>query len=126
MTTLILHEFAHSFINAITDRYENIVNSIDDKLFSLAFQNNPYGESKVTVINESIIRAIECRYLKDNFPSSYNEIKNDYINDGFILISKLEEVFEKNSNNRKKYKNIKKFYVEIINEIKQYNNVKEV
>lgn len=115
MTTLILHEFAHSFINPITDKYKDIIASLDNEIFSEIFALNPYGVHKETAINETIIRTIECLYLKSYFVDSYNLIKNEYLQDGFVFIPQLENVFEKYLSNRKLYKNILDFYPEIIN-----------
>lgn len=114
MTTLILHEFAHSFINPITENYREEIENIDKKHFELALQNNPYGEHAETVVNETIIRAIECLYVKEHFIESYQEIKQDYINDGFIYIPQLEIAFDYYLSTRNCFKTIKEFYPELI------------
>ncbi len=114
-TTLILHEFAHSFINPITDKYKNVIKQIDEAKFKKAFDCNSYGTHKETVINESVIRAIECRFVEDNFDKTeYDEIKQDYLNDGFTYIPKLEELYNTYLTQRNRFKNIKKFYPQII------------
>ena len=114
MTTLILHEFAHSFINPITNEFATTIDTLDNGIFAEIFARNPYGDHKETAINETIIRTIECLYLKNNFKQAYSQIKDEYIQDGFVLIPQLETVFEQYLSNRTKYKNIKDFYPEII------------
>lgn len=114
MTTLILHEFAHSFINPITATYKKKIDNIDKQHFQLAFQKNPYGEHKETVVNETIIRTIECLYVKKHFIESYQKIKQDYINDGFIYIPQLEIAFDNYLSKRNCFKTIKEFYLELI------------
>lgn len=117
LTTLILHEFAHSFINPLTDKYKERIAKIDKRKFREIFDKNSYGEHKETAINETIIRTIECLYLKDNdnLKEYYNEIKEDYYQSGFIMIGELEKLFkDKYLSNRDKYPSIKDFYEEII------------
>ncbi len=114
-TTLILHEFAHSFINPLTDKYKNVIKQINESKFKKAFDCNSYGTHKETVINESIIRAIECKFVEDNFENSdYDKLKQDYLNDGFEYIPKLEELYKTYLTQRNKFKTIKKFYPQII------------
>lgn len=119
MTTLVLHEFAHSFINPITENYREEIDNIDKKHFELALQNNPYGDHIETVVNETIIRTIECLYVKENFIESYQKIRQDYINDGFVYIPQLEILFDDYLGRRNCYKTIKDFYPEIIKAFKK-------
>ena len=114
-TTLILHEFAHHFINPLTAKFGFAVKKIDENKFKSAFDKNAYGTHKETVVNESVIRAIECKFVEDNFgKAEYDEIKQDYLNDGFEYIPKLEELYKIYLTQRNKFKNMKKFYPQII------------
>lgn len=114
MTTLLLHEFAHSFINPLTHKYAKKIDKMDDEIFSEIFKYNSYGTHKETAINETIIRTIECLYLKEYFKDGYIEIKEEYMRDGFSLIPQLEILFEEYLSNRTLYKNITEFYSKII------------
>jgi len=112
--SLILHEFAHSFINPLSKKYRKEVMKIDKEKFKEALENNAYGEHYETVINETIIRTIECLYIKKYINKDYETFKQGYIDDGFIFIPELEVLYEDYLNNRDKYKTIKNFYPKII------------
>lgn len=113
LTTLILHEFAHSFINPLTHKYKDRVEKIDKNKFKEIFDNNAYGEHKETAINETIIRTIECLYLNENLKEYYMQIKEDYKKSGFVLIDDLEKLF-KEDYLLNKYDTIEDFYEKII------------
>lgn len=113
-STLLLHEFAHSFINPLTAKYRKDVNKMDINKFKEALDKNTYGDHYETVINETIIRAIECLYVKKYLPNDYESFKQGYIEDGFVYIPQLEKLYEEYLSNRDKYKTIKQFYPKII------------
>lgn len=115
---LIFHEYAHSYINPITEKYfkknkELSFKEIEDKMNSIA-----YNQSE-TIINEHIIRALENRYI-------INELKDKSMAEerikeekqlGFIYIEPIIEVlkeYEKTENIT-----IENFYPKIINKIIQ-------
>lgn len=98
--TLIVHEFAHSIINPITEKFKEKISKIDNKNFKDCFENNPYGEDKLTVINETIIRAIECLYVEKYFTKedSQNLLKS-YTKDGFNYIGEVANIIKDRSQN---------------------------
>lgn len=110
MATLILHEFAHSFINPMTAEYKKEIAKLDKEKFRPIFDNNPYGEHTETAINELIIRAIECEYIKAKFKGSYFSFKKNYIEEGFTFISDIETLYHDYRNDRNKYKTFGDFF----------------
>ncbi len=88
-TTLIVHEFAHSFINALVADYRDEINLIDKAKYADLLDELGYGESIETLINEHIIRAIECLYVKQYFENWYERYVDFNIEDGYL---KLKEV----------------------------------
>ena len=118
MTTLILHEFAHSFINPITSEYKKELSKVNKEKFRVILVNNPYGDNVEVAINEIVIRAIECCYIKDNFKSLYFNFKKAYIDEGFTQISDLEVLYDKYLSKKQKYKTLKENYPIIINYFK--------
>ena len=109
VTTLILHEFAHSFINPLTDKFLTNENLINKEKLNNCLEINSYGTHYKTAINETIIRTIECIYVKKYFGESYEEFKQEYITDGFVHIPELEKLFENKPN-----KPINEYYNEIL------------
>ncbi len=116
---LIFHEFSHSFINPITDKY-NLIDESDD-IFSDIFEQmneKAYGNVK-TIINEHIIRALTLRY------KLYINRDIEVYNKGIKLEEELGFIYIKNvldslifyENSREKYKNINEYYPEIIKNI---------
>ncbi len=112
-STLILHEYAHSFINPLTDKHLKN-EDINYKKCKPALDKNPYGTHLKTVVNETIIRALECLYVKKNFTNGYEELKQDYINDGFVCIDETIKSLENYDKKRCKYKDIEDYYEELI------------
>lgn len=114
ITSLILHELAHSFINPMTDKYENILKNINKELFCEVFEYNPYGNNLKTAINETIIRSIECMYIKDFFPNEFAEFLNFYLSRGFSQIPKVIDLLKQFKKERESYNTLDCFYPEIL------------
>ncbi len=88
-TTLIVHEFAHSFINVLVSNYRDEINLIETAKYDNVLDELGYGDSIETLINEHIIRAIECLYVKKYFGDHYERYVDFNIEDGYF---KLKEV----------------------------------
>lgn len=109
--TLIVHEFGHSIINPITEKFKKLMSKLDQKKFEDCFKCNPYGDDKATVINESIIRAIECLYVEKYFTKK--DLQNlllSYKEEGFDAIGDLMDIIKDNS-----CKKISSYYELLIN-----------
>lgn len=113
-TSLVLHELAHSFINPMTEKYDDILANIDKKLFGKVFEYNPYGNNLKTAINETIIRSIECIYIKEFFPNEFDEFLNFYLLRGFSQIPKVMDLLEHFQKERKFYNTLDSFYSEVL------------
>jgi hypothetical protein len=62
----VIHEFCHSYTNAIVDRYEAELKSAGERLYagvSGAMSRQAYGQWK-TMMYESLVRACTIRYLR--------------------------------------------------------------
>ncbi|MBR2467714.1 MAG: DUF4932 domain-containing protein [Clostridia bacterium] len=113
ITSLILHEFGHSFINPLTDKYLEDDRINKTKLKTI-MENHSYGDHYKTAINETIIRAIECNYIKNMFPNNYITFKQDYIEEGFDLIDELLEFYNKYTNDKKETETIEDYYKKLL------------
>ncbi len=93
-STLIVHEFAHSFINPLTACKRDEIKIIDPEKYAEVLEEFAYGNSVETLINETVIRGLECLYVKENFKSIYDKYVNAYIDDGFCRINEVIRVIE--------------------------------
>lgn len=125
---LLHHEFSHSFINPLTDKYSTIKN--DDTTFCEIFETmekQAYGDTS-TIINEHIIRALTLRYRLHvtGDISKYEQRTNIEKELGFIYIESILNSLITYENKRDTYKNIEEFYPVIINNMfKDYEASKE-
>ncbi len=90
-STLVLHEFAHSFINRSVAEYRDEIALIGIEPYEQVLEDCYYGDSIETLINETIIRAIECLYVREKFAQYYSQYVQDYTEEGY---AKIEEVIE--------------------------------
>lgn len=96
--TLIVHEFGHSVINPITEKFKDIIEKLDNDKFNSCFMHNAYGQDKLTVINENIIRVIESLYVeKYHTQADFQNLLSSYTNEGFVVIDDLINVIKNNS-----------------------------
>ena len=93
-TTLIVHESAHGFVNPLVKKYRNEIEKIDIKLYQEKLKELCYGDDLETFINENIIRALECLYVKENFEDSYNQYLNDNLEDRYEKIPEIIELIK--------------------------------
>lgn len=91
-TTLIVHEFAHSFVNPISARNTERIAEIDLASYRDTLHQMMYGDSMETYINETIIRAIECLYMRRYFSDQHDAYVKDYADEGFCKIREVEDL----------------------------------
>ena len=115
-----IHEFLHGYVNPITEKKGLLdfdTNLFDNLKEKMSMQGYP---TDVEVINEHIVRAIQIRYIINE----YNDKKwAEYITNleeenDFIYIRNILEKLEEFESNREKYKIFEEFYPEIINYLK--------
>lgn len=93
-TTLIVHEFAHSFVNPVSARHSSQIGEKDLAPYRDILREMMYGDSLETYINETIIRAIECLYVRKHFPAHHEAYVSDYVDEGFVKIREVEELLQ--------------------------------
>jgi hypothetical protein len=110
------HEFGHSFVNPLTERYQNEV-SKSVKLYS-PIANKMQQQSYtnwLTCVNEHINRAVTCRliYLYDGEKAYRKAITREKHN-GFFYIEALDKKLQVYERNRDKYKSFDSFFPELV------------
>lgn len=116
---ILIHEFSHSFINPLTDKYydlaEKYIPSYEKlKDLKLPDYQSGYGDFK-ECINEHLVRAMSIHLLKQiNHTDSANvQLKNDFYS-GYRFIEKILERYDYYDRNRTQYSSIEEFYPELL------------
>ena len=116
MMFILVHEFSHSFINPLTEKYsfieedDPIFKNIWDKMKELG-----YGSNK-SILNDHIVRAVTLRYLflqRDDISYYNKQLKTDE-EWGFAYIENIMTSLEFYERNRNYYRNIDEFYPSLI------------
>ncbi len=113
---LVWHEFSHSFVNPITEKYSYEVNLYSGlfKPIEEVMRQNTYP-SWETCVNEHLIRAVTARLVaREISKKAYREAIINEKSKGFFYIESLCEILEKYEKNREKYRNFEEFYPELI------------
>ncbi|QGY46856.1 DUF4932 domain-containing protein [Maribellus comscasis] len=112
---IMLHEFSHSFVNPVTERYlkavnnsENLFEPIENKMRKMA-----YPEWSICV-NEHLVRVNVARMLAKLKHNKSDILKQEF-NRGFIYIYDLDSLMEGYESSRNIFKKYEDFYPEIIN-----------
>jgi len=116
---ILLHEFNHSFVNDIVEKYRADLEKsgkIIYDLFKDEMINIGYNNWK-TMFDESIVRACVIKYMKDkNFDKKQIQKEiNTQLNSGFVWIESLVEALEQYDNRRNEYADFDSFMPELVN-----------
>lgn len=112
---ILLHEYSHSFINPVTEKYQDIVQKYQGTYETLAkykFANYLSGyEGWEECVNEHLVRAMTIHILKK---CHYTELADQLLNNdlylGYRYIPKILEKYEYYDSNRNVYDNFEGFY----------------
>ncbi|WCO01069.1 DUF4932 domain-containing protein [Psychroserpens ponticola] len=114
----ILHEFNHSFINHLVEKYRSqlqesgtiIFNKVKDEMNKQA-----YGNWK-TMYDEALVRATVIKYMKDhNYDRrSIEKELDEQLNSSFLWTDALVKELERYDNNRDSYPTLEHFMTELV------------
>ncbi|MTI29487.1 DUF4932 domain-containing protein [Xanthovirga aplysinae] len=114
----LLHEFNHSFVNPVVEKYHEELSQSGPIIFDLLqgrMESQAYSNWK-TMLVEAVVRASVIKYLKDHdYEKGFiqNEL-NDEINRGFLWTDELVEELERYDNNRVNFPALESFMPEIV------------
>lgn len=120
-SAFLVHEFSHSFINPIVDKYDLI--SEEDVIFAdilPTISKIGYGSNN-SILKDHIVRAITLRYLL-KYKKDISYYNNQYNLDkklGFKYIDSFLEELLFYENNRTIYPDFETFYPKLINSVKK-------
>lgn len=117
-TDLILHEFGHSFVNPLIEKYEKEVSLLSSKYYSKQLQENGkiqgYDQWKY-VFNELLLRATTIRITQQRFGTEKaEELLKFEKSVGFNLVEEIVLILKEYDLNRTKYKTFEEFYPVLI------------
>lgn len=121
-TDMVLHEFGHSFVNPLMDKYEKKIEKLKEKYFSKKLKsdakNEGYSEWKY-VFNELLLRATTIKITEKNFgKDKANELIEYEKSVGFGLVENIIEILRLYENNRDKYPTFDDFYPTLLRKMK--------
>ena len=121
---LIWHEFSHSFVDPLCEKFSNVINKYSGlyEPISGSMASQFYPNWEVTA-KEHIVRAVTCRLAAQKFGEDAAYLL-DYRNEfghRFIYIKALTEKLKEYEKNRDRYKTFDDFFPELLT---AFNNIK--
>jgi len=112
-TDMILHEFGHSFVNPLTDRYEAEVERLKGKYYTKELaatgKDEGYNEWKY-VFNELLLRATTIKITERYFgKEAAKENLDKEIEAGFGLVKTMVKILDEYEQHRDRYPTFEKF-----------------
>lgn len=113
----LLHEFNHSYVNAVTDQNREKFRKAGKKLFASVQEEmrlQAYTNWE-TILNEALVRAAVIKYMKDHhFDSSAIEKEQiEQVEKGFYWIKELVVKLEEYAQGRNRYSSLHEFVPEL-------------
>lgn len=121
-TDLIIHEFGHSFVNPLIEKYSKEIEGLNSKYYSIKLKENAkkqgYNAWKY-VFNELLLRAITIHIAEQKFGKEKAEKLLDFEKSiGFGLVEKILGILKGYELNRNTYRTFNEFYPELIKQMK--------
>ena len=112
-----VHEFAHSYFNALIDKHYSEVAKAGDELYSQtasAMRRQAYGDGK-TLLEESLVRAATIRYLFDHQnPEAARRAIESERNNSFLWIADLTDLLTTYERERNTYPTLETFMPNVV------------
>ncbi len=112
-----VHEFAHSYSNALVDKYYSQMAKAGDELYEVlgsAMRRQAYGDGK-SLLYESMVRAATIRYIFDHRgPEAARSAMESERNNSFLWIGGLCDLLTSYEKNREKYPTLESFMPNVV------------
>ncbi len=113
---LVWHEFAHTVVNPLTEQAAALVDSLEvtDEGFRSDMRRQAYSDWR-TIVNESIIRAIEVRLATRVLgPEAGAKTQARQVERGFVHVPRLAEVLRTYEADRRRFPTFAAFYPRLL------------
>jgi len=119
------HEFGHSFVNPLTEKYKEEINKYSNLFEPINIQMSSQAYSNwQTCVNEHLVRAVTTRLALIHDGEKEAERARQYeLRHHFIYIDSLLAALEIYENKRDKYPAFESFYPEFLNVFEKYSNI---
>lgn len=122
-----IHEFCHSFVNRLNDKYEAELKESGEQVFEVvksSMAQQAYGGWK-TVLNEALVRASVIKYMIDNKfdEAAIEQEKQMQTNRDFLWVRELVGELEKYDSQRDKYPTLESYMSELVKAYKAYPEI---
>jgi len=109
------HEFSHTFVNRVTDKYHEEAMEYQDRLALVKTDMDrlAYG-SWITCLNEHIVRAATTRMSYADSKQAGERARAKELAQGFLYIDAITRKLEEYENNRDIYPTFESFYLELL------------
>lgn len=120
---LMIHEFSHSFVNPLVDKYKNQILNLETKYFNeklkKSAKNQGYSEW-TSVFDEILVRANTILITQKNYGEKDAQNLLEYeVNSGFYLIPRILEIMKEYNSNRQIYKKYEDFFPILIKKLEE-------
>ena len=116
-TSTLVHEFAHSYVHPLIDRFESQLRQPGNRLFaavSADMRRQAYGNAD-TVLNESLVRAATARYaFEHDGPEAAARAVAQERRNSFLWTGELFELLGKYAQDREHYPTMESFMPRIV------------
>lgn len=123
MLPTVVHEFCHSYTNAIVDRHADKFQPAAERLFKLVklqMQRSAYGHWK-TMCYETLVRGCVARYvLRYQGEAAAREVARNDRQRGFAWAEEFSQLLAKYESDRKTYATLDEFVPQIVGFLDRY------
>ena len=118
-----VHEFCHSFVNPVVDKYIDQVQPAGEKLFAAhgpAMRMNGYQKWE-SIMYETVVRACVASFVRHAFEAKYMDYYlKDEVKAGFVWTEDMGNFLKKYESNRDKYPTFESFFPEFVDFLNEY------
>ena len=116
-TSTLVHEFAHSYVGPLVDKFAAPLEKSGDRLFEAEkteMRRQAYANGK-TVLNESLVRAATARYaFEHQGPEAAAAAVNEERNRAFLWTGELLALLDKYAQDRERYPTMESFMPRVV------------
>ncbi|MFC1794234.1 DUF4932 domain-containing protein, partial [Planctomycetota bacterium] len=120
---LTAHEFCHSFVNPVVEKYMDRLQPAGERLFTAhgpAMRMGGYQKWE-SIMHETVVRACVASFVRHAFEPVYTDYYlKDEAKAGFVWTEDMSNFLKKYESNRDKYPTFESFFPEFVDFLNEY------
>ena len=120
-----VHEFCHSFVNPVVDKYMDRLQPAGERLFTAhgpAMRMGGYQKWE-SIMHETVVRACVASFVRHAFEPVYTDYYlKDEAKAGFVWTEDMSNFLKKYESNRDKYPTFESFFPEFVDFLNEYTS----